>query len=77
MVESWIRNNYLVGTLQFVGDCIVWGNGTIYYGIYTPIGKFIEMFGEAIQGALDSGSDVKQAIRESDPENIKGFNDIL
>ena len=74
---EWIRSNYTVGTLDILGECIVWGNGLLYYGIYTPIDRFIEMFGEVMQEALDSGSDVKQAIRDSDPDNVKGFNDIL
>lgn len=75
--EQWIKQNYTTGTLDILGECIVWGNGTQYYGIYTPVDKFIEMFGGVIKTALDNGDDVKEAIRASDPENGKGFNDIL
>ncbi|GGH28524.1 hypothetical protein [Paenibacillus segetis] len=77
MVESWIKKNYLTGMLDVVGECIVWGSSDMYYGIYTPIDKFEKMFGAVIQNALDTGSDVKQAIRDSDADNTKGFNDIL
>jgi hypothetical protein len=77
LVENWIKQNYMVGTLDVLGDCIVWGNGYIFYGIYTPIDKFIDMFGDAIQAALDTGRDVREAIREADPDNEKGFNDII
>ena len=77
MIENWIKQNYTVGRLDVLGECIVWGNGHIFYGIYTPIDRFIEMFGDAIQAALDNGDDVREAIRATDPENEKGFNDIL
>ncbi|MGN7359447.1 hypothetical protein ACTHPF_20600 [Paenibacillus sp. SAF-054] len=76
MIE-WIRKNYTTGTMNILGECIVWGNGIQYYGIYTPVDKFIEMFGDVIQAALDAGRDVKQAIRDSDPNNEKGFNELL
>ncbi|SDC86689.1 hypothetical protein SAMN05428987_3099 [Paenibacillus sp. CF095] len=74
---DWINSNYLVVNDPYVGKSVYWGNGVIYYGILTPVVKFIEMFGDAIQGAIDSQADVKQAIRDSDPDNSKGFNNIL
>ena len=45
--------------------------------VLTPVNSFIEMFGEVIQTAIDNEEDVKQAIIDSDPDNTKGFNDLL
>ncbi|MCM3783664.1 hypothetical protein M3231_11835 [Neobacillus mesonae] len=74
---DWIKQNYTIGTLDVIGECIVWGNGFQYYGIFTPVDKFVEMFGETIRNALENGEDVKEAIRNSDPGNLRGFNDII
>lgn len=77
MSEQWIRENYLVGEVPLLGECIAWGKANTYFGVYTPIDKFLLMFGDIIEQALSNNKDVKQAIRDSDPENIKGFNDII
>lgn len=74
--ETWIRENYhvFVGSM---GTTIAWGNGLVLSGYYTPVDKFIEMFGGVMQTAINDNNDVKQAIRGSDPENVYGFNDIM
>lgn len=74
---EWVKNNYMTGSLDVIGECIVWGDGRMFYGIYTPIDKFIEMFGGVIQSAIDNGEDVKEAIRAADPDDARGFNNIL
>lgn len=71
MTEQWINANFNVEPGPF-GDAIDWGNG-----VHTPVSAFITMFGDVIQTALTAGTDPKQAIIASDPENIKGFNDLL
>lgn len=75
--EQWVRENYYVVNNDIMGTVIVWGNEQGFIGVYTPIDKFVEMFGEAMQTAINAGKDVKQAIREADPENMRGFNDLL
>ncbi|MGF7045673.1 hypothetical protein J2T13_000133 [Paenibacillus sp. DS2015] len=77
LAKEWLEKNYYISDSSAMGRVIVWGNEQGYYGIYTPIIKFIEMFGDAIQNALDNGEDVKQGIRDSDPENLLGFKDLL
>lgn len=75
--EQWIHENYYVVDHEIMGTIIVWGNQQGFYGIYTPVDKFIDMFESPMQEALQDGKDVKQAIRDSDPENKRGFNEIL
>ncbi|MDU4696382.1 MAG: hypothetical protein E6Y08_11240 [Paenibacillus sp.] len=71
--EQWLRSTYEIVQPEWDDkDTIYWGNG-----IYTTISNFLLMFGEVIQLALDDNQDVKEAIRNSDPQNVKGFNDIL
>ncbi|OAB39156.1 hypothetical protein PMSD_04285 [Paenibacillus macquariensis subsp. defensor] len=77
MVKEWIVNNYTTGDIPITGTCIAWGQENFSYGVYTSIDNFIVLFGTVIQSALDNGVDVKQAIRDSDPENSLGFNDYL
>lgn len=67
----------LTGILEVVGECIMWGDGVTYFGIYTPVSKFTEMFWEVITQALEDDSGVEKAIRDIDPENDKGFNEFL
>lgn len=48
------------------------------FGIgFVKIEDFIELFGPALQTALDKGTNPIDEIKRSDPENQKGFNDIL
>ncbi|OZB98004.1 hypothetical protein [Paenibacillus sp. XY044] len=75
--EQWLRGNYLVGEMPIIGESIAWNDGINYYGIYTPVTAFLQLFGDVIQIALINRVDVKQAIRDSDPDNEKGYNDIL
>lgn len=74
IVENWLSENYEVRLID-QEKIIVWTLPN--YKIFTPVIKFVEMFGNVIQGALHDGSDVKEAMRASDPSNTKGFNEIL
>lgn len=77
-VVQWINDNYMTFHDPVTGkDSIYWGNGLIYYGIVTPVEVIVRLHGEAINEALEIGTDVKKAIRENDPENRYGFNEIL
>lgn len=76
-INEWILENLLTDREQVV---IVWNGGSIdgITSIYeTPIPAFIDMFGTAIQTALDSGTNPIQAINDSDPQNTLGFNDLI
>lgn len=75
--EQWVKDNYYVIDHEIMGTIIVWGNQVGFYGIYTPVDKFVDMFGEHMQEAIDAGNDVKQSIRDADPENRRGFNNLL
>lgn len=75
--KDWIMDNYTVVDNNVMGNIIVWGNQQGFYAIYTPIDKFIELFEKPMQEAIQAGTDVKQAIRDYDPENKRGFNQIL
>ncbi|MFU1798703.1 hypothetical protein ACM1RC_33025 [Paenibacillus azoreducens] len=75
--NEWIRANYYVVDHDIMGTVIVWGNQQGFYAIYTPIDKFIEFFEVPMKEALQARTDVKQAIRDSDPENVRGFNELL
>ena len=67
--EQWIRANLTV-IHDGYEDVIDWGNG-----IYTPVGIFVTMFGTVIQDAIDTGSDVREAIRNND--NGRGFASLV
>ncbi|BFH63892.1 hypothetical protein [Paenibacillus azoreducens] len=76
--ESWVRSNYyVIDDHPIMGNIIVWENQQGFYAIYTPIDKFIELFEKPMQEAIQAGTDVKQAIRDYDPENERGFNELL
>jgi capsule polysaccharide export protein KpsE/RkpR len=47
------------------------------YDIITPVDRFIEMFAEPIQKAMDSGTDIMDEIKAFDPENKLGYNDVI
>jgi len=71
-IVEWIENEFV---LSREGDGVVFDKTP--YVIETKISDFSIMFGEVIQKALDDGVDPKQAIRDSDPENKIGYNDLL
>ena len=70
--EEWIRSHFHISALD---DEILIQHDYYVVGIY--IDKFIGFFGAAIQKALDNNFDVIQAIKESDPNNELGYNDII
>lgn len=73
MVLDWINKNLLV---TVAGDEIIFPiDSTV--NILTPLSAFTGFFGEAITTALNGGTDVKESIRNSDPENVLGFNDYI
>lgn len=45
--------------------------------IGVKVNTFVEMFGEVIQHALDTGIDVRGAIIDSDPNNELGYNHLI
>ncbi|GJM78898.1 hypothetical protein HMSSN139_13940 [Paenibacillus sp. HMSSN-139] len=74
---DWYREVFEPTYGEGYGDCITWPSRA---DIYTPVGAFLEMFGEAIEQALAEGKDdvwIKQAIRDIDPENNRGYNNLL
>ncbi|WP_145137090.1 MULTISPECIES: hypothetical protein [Paenibacillus] len=75
--KEWIEKTYTVVNHDLMGQVIVWGNQIGFYGIYTPVEKFLEMYEDVIQTALDLEEEVKPALRESDPNNMRGFNEII
>lgn len=51
-------------------------NGDIY-DIIVLVENFIDMFGKAIQKAMDNNTDIMEEIRLFDPENNLGYNDLI
>jgi len=75
--EEWIQENLIFDRKK---DEVVFNLEDDVFGgivIGVKIDTFIDMFGEAIQQALLDGSDVKQAIRDSDSDNELGYNDLI
>lgn len=48
-----------------------------FYVIGVKLDTFLEMFGDEIQRALDNGGDVRQSIKDSDPDNELGYNNLI
>ena len=67
--EEWLENNFRISEEY---NAISWGDG-----LYTDIPVFLDMFGDIIRAALNTEEDPKQAIRDSDPNNAKGYNNLL
>lgn len=67
---EWIRSNLMILIDKDEGEVIDWGNG-----VFTPVGVFVDMFGEIIQNAINNDQDVRQAIRDND--NNRGFANLL
>ena len=74
MIKEWIKNNLITADLDNT-TVIVFNLET--YTISVEMDAFIDFFGEVIQTALDNGEDVIQAIKDSDPNNELGYNDII
>lgn len=79
--KEWINNNlnvvpFRINEWDEPVDAISWISPQGYQ-IYTFVDAFVEMFGLAIEDAIENGNDVRQAIKDSDPDNMKGFNEIL
>ncbi|WP_036127319.1 hypothetical protein [Lysinibacillus sphaericus] len=75
--EEWIQENLIFDRKK---EEIVFNSEDDIFGgivIGVKMTTFIDMFGEAIQQALLDGLDVKQAIRDSDPDNELGYNNLL
>ena len=65
--EQWVRDNLVIDKY---GDAIDWGNDT-----FTEINKFVEMFKDVTQDAIDSDGDVRQVIADND--NGRGFKKLI
>lgn len=77
MVEDWILENLIFDRKK---EEIVFNlEDDIFGGIVIGVKMttFIDMFGGAIHQALLDGLDVKQAIRDGDPDNELGYNDLI
>jgi len=69
MVEEWIKQN--LNVIMFDGQkTIDWGKG-----ILTPLDKFINMFGETINDAINENKNVKQKIKENDKG--RGYAELI
>jgi len=71
-VEEWIRSHFKLDR-----DAIEILIPVDYYVVGVLITEFTRMFGEAIQNALNSETDVISAIKASDPNNELGYNDLI
>ncbi|AJS59194.1 hypothetical protein [Paenibacillus sp. IHBB 10380] len=84
--KEWVKQNYKITTdAQHIweeihgvgnGEGIHW-EGT---GMTTSLFTFLKLFGDVTDSALDISTDkdfVRQAIIDSDPENIHCFNNLL
>lgn len=47
------------------------------YTVVTLIDDFIELFNEPIQKAMENGTDLMDEIRSFDPENKRGYNNLI
>lgn len=64
------RIYYIIETEQDDGSIVA-------FDAIVMVDIFIEMFGVAIQKAIDNGTDVMEEIREFDPENKWGYNNLI
>lgn len=69
-MDEWIRQTYFITVNG--GEIIFPVNAEV--NILTPVTAFTGYFGSAIDAALASGADPRQAIINSDPDNFLGFN---
>lgn len=67
------RQTRIYFTNTYVDD-----NGeTIYYDIIVLVEVFVSMFEEQIKNAMENGTDLMDEIRICDPENNRGYNDLI
>lgn len=71
-VEEWIRWNFNLDR-----DAVEILIPVDYYVVGVLISEFIRMFGKAIQDALDKDTDVISSIKDSDPNNDLGYNNLI
>lgn len=73
---EWLFNNYFFSRDN--KDLVVPKKiGGFWYVFQLPISEIEKLFGDIVLSALDNGADPRQAIRDCDPNNTLGYNDLI